>query len=209
MNNLMNFEIYKPLIPFVLGLLLKIALDVNLGKCFVKFFFWISFRGIFRKTSVKVSGVYKQYWHIGKNERYPKVCQRQSLVTLKQLNNYCYGEFYAKEGLERYYLFGEIIDRKIIGHWSSYESKLDYFGSFELTILSSKKIKGVWIGHSSENPAVINQHDWMFTAVVPNYKFLVPILFNIKMKRLIKQLTRTQKKAAKGLSSKHSNNKGV
>lgn len=189
-NNIIGFfsdiNTYKPLFPFILGIFLKIVLDLNLGKEIVKRFYWISLRGIFRKSTNKISGIYKQYWHIDGNQSYPRVCQRQSLITLKQLNNYCYGEFYAKEGKEKYYLFGEIIDRKIIGHWSDYNSRLDYFGSFELTIVNSKKIKGVWVGHSNINPVLINQHEWTFSAVVPNHKFLVPLQLKMYIKRKIK-----------------------
>lgn len=167
-------KIYAALIPFFLGLILKTLLDLNLGKIFVKLLYWISYRSIFRTSANKVSGIYKQSWTFKSDSKsYPLVSDRQSLITLKQLNNYCYGEFFAKDGKEKYYMFGEIIDRKIIGHWGDMNSKLDYFGSFELTIINSKKLQGTWIGHSNTNPVDINQHPWIFNAVVPNYKPLV------------------------------------
>jgi|GEM_PF-1519541 hypothetical protein len=183
LKKLTDINFYLPLIPFMLGIILKVLLDLNLGKWFVKNFYWLSFRSIFRSRTNKFSGIYKQYWHIENNSRYPKAADRQSLVTLKQLNNYCYGEFYAKNGREKYYMFGEVIDRKIIGHWSSINSTLDYFGSFELTIINSRKIEGIWIGHSNEIPTVINQHKWTFSAVTPSHKFLVPIQLKILMKK--------------------------
>ena len=111
-NFITDLENYKPLYPLGLGLILKILLDLNLGKWFVKYFYWISLRSIFRSKATKVSGIYKQHWHIPKNENYPNPSDRQSLITLKQLNNYCYGEFYAKNGNEKFYLFGEVIDKK-------------------------------------------------------------------------------------------------
>lgn len=110
------------------------------------------------------------------NQHYPNATDRQSLIVLKQFNNYCYGEFTAKAGREKYYIFGEMIDRKIIGHWRDIESPLGYFGSFELTIVSNKKIKGFWIGHSNENPNKINFHPWTFTAVTNTAKPLFWIL---------------------------------
>ncbi|GAL87542.1 hypothetical protein GFO_0932 [Sporocytophaga myxococcoides] len=183
LNKLTDINFYLPIIPFLLGIILKILLDLNLGKWFVKNFYWLSFRSIFRNKTNKFSGVYKQNWYIENNRRYKKVSDRQSLVTLKQLNKYCYGEFYAKNGHEKYYMFGEVIDRRIIGHWSSIDSKLDYFGSFELSIINSKTIEGIWIGHSNEIPTVIHQHKWTFTAVTPTHKFLVPIQLTIFIKR--------------------------
>jgi hypothetical protein len=177
-------KIYAALIPFFLGLILKTLLDLNLGKIFVKLFYWISYRGIFRTSANKVSGIYKQSWTFESNSNnYSLVSDRQSLITLKQLNNYCYGEFNSKNGQEKYYLFGEIIDRKIIGHWSDMNSKLNYFGSFELTVINSKKLQGIWIGHSNNNPVEINQHTWTFNAVVPNYKFLVLTQLKIYFRR--------------------------
>lgn len=176
-------QTYKPLIPLFFGMLIKIALDMNFGKFIVKWFYWVSFRGIFRTSINKVSGVYKQSWSLEKNNQYPLVSDRQSLIILKQLNNYCYGEFQAKNGLEKYYLFGEIIDRKIIGHWSDINSKLNYFGSFELTVINSKKLQGIWIGHSNNNPVEINQYAWIFNAVVPNYKSLVLTQLKIYLRR--------------------------
>ena len=192
-NKLADLETYLNLIPFVLGIFLKILLDLNLGKRFVKWFYWASLRSIFRSKTNKISGIYKQHWDISDNSNYPRVSDRHSLVTLKQLSNYCYGEFQAKCGAERYYLFGEIIDRKIIGHWSSLDSTLDYFGSFELTVVSSKRIEGIWIGHSNTEPTKINQYNWSFNAVTPNYRFLVPlqlkILFKMKKKAKKKKAT--------------------
>ena len=182
-KKLTDVRTYLPLIPFVLGLILKVLMDLNLGKWFVKHFYWISFRSIFRSKANKISGVYKQYWHIEDNSTYPRVCDRQSLVTLKQLNRYCYGEFYAKEGAEKYYMFGEVIDRRVIGHWSRSESRLDYFGSFEISIISSRRIEGIWIGHSNRNPTQINMYNWTFTSVAPSNRFLVPVQFGIFLKR--------------------------
>ncbi len=174
---------YNSIIVFALGIILKILLDLNLGIWFIKWFYWFSFRWLFRSKAPKISGCYKQHWIMEDNEHYPNISDRQSLIVLKQLNNYCYGEFTAKNGAEKYYLFGEVIDRKIIGHWANVNSRLDYFGSFELTIKNSRSIEGIWIGHSNTNPLVINQHKWIFRAVTSTDKFLLLLQFRIFLKR--------------------------
>lgn len=186
---LSDYKTYISLTIFIIGIFLKILLDLNLGIFFIKTFYWISLRGIFRIKSNKISGIYKQHWTLNNNKKYSKISDRQSLITLKQLNNYCYGKFVSKE--DTYYLFGEIIDRKIIGHWADIDSKLGYFGSFELTIIDKRRIEGVWIGHSNEEPNNINIYQWKFRAVTPNTKFLVPIQISIFFKNIYIKYFRT------------------
>lgn len=191
---------YLKLIPLLLVLFIKTRLDLNLGKFWIKWFYWTSLRGLFRIKAHKFSGIYKQRWDIENNPRYEKPEDRQSLITIKQFSNYCYGEFTAKGGKEKYYLFGEVIDRKIIGHWRDIESPLGYFGSFELMLISNKKIKGHWIGHSNERPNDINFHTWNFTAVTKTSRSLFFVIILVKLKRFWhklfkkKKLERTQSK---------------
>lgn len=179
---LFDYKTYVAIYVFILGFILKILLDLNQGIFFVRYFYWISLRGIFRTKSDKISGLYQQHWSLEGSKIYSKKSDRQSLITIKQLNNYCYGEFVSKN--KTYYIFGEIINRRIIGHWADKKSKLGYFGSFELTIIDQERIEGFWIGHSNENPRLINKHEWYFRTVNDTSRFLVLVQLAIYFKRL-------------------------
>lgn len=179
---LTDYKTYIPLYTFILGIILKVLLDMNLGATLIKYLFWASPRSIFRKNTYKISGIYKQHWQIKRNARYKKVSDRQSLITLKQFSNYCYGEFTAKN--DKYHLYGEIIDKKIIGQWSDSKNTMGYFGTFELSIIDRKNITGFWVGHSNTNPNRINIHKWDFTSITDNSKFLVPVLIKIRSRNL-------------------------
>ena len=185
---LTDYHTYTSLFVLFIGILLKILLDLNLGIFIVKNFYWMSFRGIFRNKSNKISGVYKQHWKSNKTQQFNNKYNRQSLITIKQLNNYCYGEFISNE--EKYFIFGELINRKIIGHWSDSKSKLGYFGAFEFSIVDQNRIEGLWIGHSNEKPHILNKNTWIFKAVTDNTKFLVLVQLKIYFKRKYRQLKR-------------------
>ena len=183
---LTDYRTYIPIYTFMLGIILKVLLDMNLGTKLIKYFYWASPRSIFRKNTNKISGIYKQYWQLKRNARYKKVGDRQSLITLKQFSNYCYGEFTAKN--DKYYLYGEIVDKKIIGHWSDVTNKVGYFGSFELSIIDKKNITGFWIGHSNTNPNKINIHQWNFICINDSSKFLVLIQLKILFRNIFRSI---------------------
>lgn len=178
---LTDYKTYVALYVFVIGIFLKILLDLNLGLSIVKRFYWASFRGIFRSKTNKISGVYKQNWDFDNNTTFISKSDRQSLITIKQLNNYVYGEFQSRN--KTYYIFGEMINQRIIGHWADKKSKLGYFGSFQLTILDQERMEGYWVGHSTENPRNINNYKWHFKSVSDTTKFLVPTQLYIFFKR--------------------------
>ena len=175
-------ETYRSIYIFLLGMILKILMDLNLGKIVVKYCYWLSLRAIFRVKPIKISGIYRQCWDFNSNRSYTSKSDRQSLVTIKQLNNYCYAEFQSKN--ESYYLFGEIIDRRIIGHWGDVNNRLGYFGSFELNIINTSCIEGNWIGHSDKNPNIINSYKWAFKAVTDNTRYLVVVKSLLIIKRM-------------------------
>jgi hypothetical protein len=179
---LTDYKTYVAIYVLILGFLLKVLMDLNQGIFFIRNFYWISLRGIFRSKVDKISGVYRQYWDFTDNNSFTKKSERQSLITIKQLNNYCYGEFTSRN--KTYYIFGEIINRRIIGHWADKKSKLGYFGSFQLTIINQERIEGFWIGHSNENPILINNHKWYFHSVNDTTRFLVLVQLSIFFKRM-------------------------
>lgn len=155
-----DYHIFIPLIPFVLGIFLKILLDFNLATFLVKYFFWIPMRPIFRLKVNDISGCWTQLWENEKSEKYKDEKDRKSMITIRQFGKYCYGEF--KSGKEKYYIFGEITDKTIIGKWADCISSLGYYGSFELRIVDNDNLKGVWLGHSNEDPSLLNSHEWKF-----------------------------------------------
>ncbi len=134
------------IVGFVLGLIVKALLDHNMAMWLVKYLSGTPVRHIYRKNPHKISGNWEQIWDFTSSSSYGKDTERHSHTTIKQLGGYVYAEFYSRN--EKYYLFGEIKDNYIVGHWGDLNDRLGYFGSFELSILNSEKMNGKWIGHS-------------------------------------------------------------
>ena len=158
-----NYYLFVPLIPFVLGLLLKALLDFNLAIFIVKFFYWIPMRAIFRIKVHKISGKWQQTWINETSVKYPRQEDTTSEVKIRQFGKYCYAEFGSLNGNEHYYLFGEVLDKLIIGKWADRTTSLGYFGSFELRIVNNNRLEGIWLGHSNEQPDKINSNQWLWT----------------------------------------------
>ncbi|WP_297100351.1 hypothetical protein [uncultured Draconibacterium sp.] len=155
----MKENILIPLIPFVIGILLKVLLDFNLALFIVKNFYWLPVRTIFRTKPVDISGEWSQMWENEASEKYSGENGRKSNLSIKQFGKYIYGEFRANND-EQYYVFGEVIGKNIIGKWADKTNDLGYFGSFELRIIDSMKIEGIWLGHSNSKPDQINSNNW-------------------------------------------------
>src|SRR5687767_3657013 len=81
----MKYEILTPLIPFVIGIILKIFLDFNHAIFIVKYFSWIPVRNIYRTKPVKISGQWTQIWKNEGSEKYKSKEGRKSKLELKQL----------------------------------------------------------------------------------------------------------------------------
>ncbi|WP_321321630.1 hypothetical protein [Labilibaculum sp.] len=152
-------QLLTPLIPFVLGIIFKTMLDLNLALKLVKYFHWIPVRFLFRTKPFKVSGKWIQLWDNTVSENYVSEETRQSELHLKQFGKYCYAEYRIKND-ELYFIFGEIRGNNIIGKWGDKTNELGYYGAFELRILDSKEIKGRWMGHSNKSPEKINTGEW-------------------------------------------------
>lgn len=152
-------ETFIPLIPFLLGILFKTLLDMNLAVKLVKYFHWMPVRFLFRTKPFVVKGKWTQLWENKVTENYATEDIRQSEMEIKQFGKYCYAEYRIKND-ELYYIFGEIKGNNIVGKWGDRNNELGYFGAFELRILDSKTIKGRWIGHSNNSPERINTGEW-------------------------------------------------
>lgn len=158
----MDYQILTPLIPFALGIILKIILDFNLAFFIVKYFHWIPVRWLFRTKPEEISGQWTQLWENDISDKYQDCAGRKSSLTLKQIGKYIYGEFRANND-EEYFVFGEIIGRNIIGKWGDRKNSLGYYGSYELRIIDRNNIDGIWLGHSNSQPNIINHNKWTWT----------------------------------------------
>src|SRR5690606_12973282 len=136
---------------FILGLIVKTLLDHNLALWIVKHLHRTPVRYIYRTNPNNISGDWEQTWTFENAVHvYTKDTERHSFTTIKQLGKYVYCEFYSRN--EKYYLFGEIKNNYVIGHWADLNDKLAYHGSFELRIIDSLEMEGKWLGHSKNNP---------------------------------------------------------
>jgi hypothetical protein len=155
----MDYQILTPLIPFALGIILKTILDFNLAYFVVKHLHWMPVRWLFRTKPEKISGQWTQLWENDVSDKYLDKSGRQSALTLKQFGKYIYGEFRVNND-EEYFVFGEIIGRNLIGKWGDRKNTLGYYGSYELRIIDSNNIEGIWLGHSNSQPNIINHNKW-------------------------------------------------
>lgn len=137
---------------FIIGLIVKTLLDHNLAIWIVKYLYRLPVRFIFRTKPHDISGNWEQLWNFASTGNYSNVTERHSHTQLKQLGKYVYAEFYSRN--EKYYLFGEIKDNYIVGHWGDTKDKIGYFGSFEFRIINSKTMLGRWIGHSKNTQEI-------------------------------------------------------
>ena len=155
----MDYHVLVPLIPFVLGIILKTILDFNLAYIVVKRCHWLPVRWLFRTKPEIISGKWTQLWENEVSDKYQDRAGRQSTLTLKQFGKYIYGEFRANND-EEYFVFGEIIGKNIIGKWGDRKNELGYYGSYELRIIDINNIDGIWLGHSNSQPNIINHNKW-------------------------------------------------
>lgn len=155
----MDHQMLIPLIPFVLGIVLKTILDLNLALYVVKYLNRLPVRWLFRTKPEVISGQWTQHWENDISDRYQDKAGRQSALTIKQFGKYIYGEFRVNND-EEYFVFGEIIGRNIIGKWGDRRNSLGYYGSYELRIIDTNKIEGIWLGHSNSQPNDINHNRW-------------------------------------------------
>jgi hypothetical protein len=155
----MSYQFFTSLIPFFLGIILKTILDFNLAFVIVKYFHWLPVRWLFRTKPENITGDWTQVWENNVSEKYEEAAGRKSSLKLKQFGKYVYGEFRVNND-EEYFVFGEIIGRNIVGKWGDKKNELGYFGSYELRIIDSKNISGIWLGHSNSQPNIINHNKW-------------------------------------------------
>lgn len=164
----MNFDytILIPLIPFVLGIILKVLLDLNLAPGLITILSYLPTRSIFRIKSPDISGTWFQLWESEDSEKYIPESSRKSKLEIRQFSKYFYGKFISNND-EHYAVFGEIkCGINLIGKWYDTKNDFGYYGAFELKIVDNTAIKGKWLGHSSSDLNIIKANDWTWTKYV-------------------------------------------
>ncbi len=145
------------LIAPVAVLLVKTLLDFSLAHIFVKYFWWLPVRGLFRDKPAKIAGEWFQHWGSAGSENFSDATQRQDKTKIRQFGRYCLAEFKA-QGVT-YRLFGRIKNSYLIGEWYDVDQKTAYFGTFQLRILDSSTMEGKYVGHS-RNTCAVQQDGW-------------------------------------------------
>ena len=146
------------LAPLLL-LALRFLLDLSMAQFFVKYFWWLPVRTLFRDNPIDLGGVWEQQWGAAGSEDFAREIDRHSYTTLRQLGRYCYAEFYSK-GVE-YALFGYIKNGYLTGSWYDRTDKYSYFGTFQFKIVDSRELNGRFLGHSKRSSEV-QQDVWVW-----------------------------------------------
>ena len=153
-------HIVTAIIAFVLGLIIKTLLDLDLAKFIVKWFYWLPVRFIFRDKPADLSGDWEQIWDFSAiDSAFSEITERHSHTEIKQFGSYCYSEFYSGES--KYFFFGVISNNYIRGKWGDIKDKFGYHGVFELEIKTSKSLEGKWIGHRKKGKG-IDGDNWIW-----------------------------------------------
>ena len=160
-----SFEVEKVIalvIAFLLGTTTRIFLDLRLGLWVIRLFHWIPngiTRRIFRNDPPNLSGQWECIWSHGGSEQYKNETDRYSQPKLLQLDKYCYAKFIFKG--RKYEMLGRIHGTFMVGEWFETVDKYGYFGAFEIKIINSNEMTGIWIGHSKEKSIIrCDKFEW-------------------------------------------------
>jgi hypothetical protein len=138
-------------------LLVKLLLDFSLAHVFVKYFWWLPVRSLFRDQPIDLGGKWEQTWESGGSPNYQQPTDRHSYATIRQFGRYIYAEFDAKG--DSYCFFGKIRGSYIVAEWYDKNDKHAYFGAAQFRIVDKKAFEGIYVGHSRRTAAV-GQAEW-------------------------------------------------
>jgi hypothetical protein len=133
-------------VPFLTILTLKFLLDFRLATFLVSLLSWLPVRSIFRENPPKLKGDWEHKWDAGGSTVFSAAESTHGHPLLYQLGSYCRGTFFSM-GRE-YAFFGQVNKGYWVGDWYDTKDANGYFGVFELEIISSSKMIGLWMGHS-------------------------------------------------------------
>ena len=137
---------YMSLFGFAMLIILKVLLDLRLALYCVKYLSFLPVRTFFRENPPQLKGNWEVLWGHGGSEKYSSDIDRHGHAQIKQLGKYIYFSFYSQQ--VEYCFFGYIQSDYIIGDWHDKHDKNGYFGAFQLEIVNSCELKGLWIGHA-------------------------------------------------------------
>jgi hypothetical protein len=138
--------------PFLVVLVLKLLLDLRLAQVAVKYLYWVPVRNWFREKPPQLRGTWELIWASGGAASFEKDVDRHGHTKLRQLGSFVYAEFYSQSVL--YAFFGQIKDGYVVGDWYDVKDPHGYFGAFQVEIVTSKELRGSWLGHSKSSRAI-------------------------------------------------------
>jgi hypothetical protein len=133
---------------FLVGIIVKTLLDLRLALFLIKYFWWVRPRWVFGENPHELSGTWKHIWESGGSEKYASADDRSDHTTFRQLGHYCYADFIYQG--RRYYFFGKVHADYLVGEWFDLKDRSGYFGTFQVRVVDSDNMKGLWMGHSKD-----------------------------------------------------------
>ena len=144
--------------PLIAGLVLRFLLDMHIWPGLVKALNWIPVRGVFRSKPPDLRGDWDVFWEAN-TVNFPSERDRHQTATIYQLDGYCYASYYAKQ--QRYCMIGKIDGSFLTGIWYNIKDPNSYRGSFQLRIVSQRKLTGRWLGFSTSSLEInTGIYDW-------------------------------------------------
>jgi hypothetical protein len=151
--------IFTGLMAPVALLLVRTLLDLSIAHYFVKYFWWVPVRSLFRDHPPDLSGKWEQSWGAGVSKRFGDPIDRHSYTTIRQFGKYVYAEYDSKGQV--YVFFGRIQGLYVIAEWYDKSDKYAYFGAAQLRIIDAKTLEGLYVGHSHrDNKVGSAEWDW-------------------------------------------------
>jgi hypothetical protein len=144
---------------FAAGVVVKTLLDLRLGVTMVKYLWWLRPRRVFGENPYGLAGRWEHIWASGGSKAFAKEIDRHGHPQIWQFGVYCYAEFVSKG--RTYAFFGRIAGQYFVGEWFDLKDRSGYYGTFELRIVNSDKMEGMWIGHSQEEARIrVGRSSW-------------------------------------------------
>lgn len=146
--------------PFLVVLILKLLLDLRLAPLAVKYLYWVPLRNYFREKPVQLAGTWEHVWGSGGSKTYKTDIDRHGHAQLRQVGRFVYAEFYSQGVL--YAFFGQIKNGYVVGDWYDVKDPIGYFGVFQIEVVNSSQLRGLWLGHSKQTRTIRSDaSDWM------------------------------------------------
>ncbi|SDU67355.1 hypothetical protein [Desulfobacula phenolica] len=134
--------------PLIIGLILKLLLDIKLWPPLIKLLSKIPVRSIYRDNPPNLRGEWDVFWE-SESPNFEDAKDRHKTARIYQFSDYCYADYAALD--QRYCMTGKIEGSHLTGVWYNKNDNHGYRGAFQLRIGNSKKLTGRWLGFSGSN----------------------------------------------------------